>query len=155
MVDFAGKRSMGNGKESNRTRKISPLFGLLGILGLTGFLGPVGFRLLDQTVAFYIFFAFFGFFSFYFEGKMSNTLMDERFLENKVKAESIANNVFVIIIFFMLFFVGQQRFMMSADAKLIFVVIVCALALSVNMNLRTGLLYYFDKKDTEELEEEE
>lgn len=44
-------------------------------------------------------FVFFGFFGFFYEGKMSNTLIDERYKENKMRAQSTANKTALSIIF--------------------------------------------------------
>lgn len=83
-------------KSSNYTRKINPklgLFGLLGLLGFTGFIQDI------QSIPFsFIFFAFFGFFGFYYEGKMSETLIDERFELNSYRASAIANRIALIVI---------------------------------------------------------
>lgn len=61
----------------------------LGFLGLPAFLGLLGFWVYPQTgeVFPFAFFLFFGFFGFFFEGKMSHTLMDERYTENRAKAQ--------------------------------------------------------------------
>ncbi|MEG2087751.1 MAG: DUF3796 domain-containing protein [Angelakisella sp.] len=84
------------------TRKISPKLGLLGFLGFLGLIGFVPW-FLDFTdilaVPFpFLFFSFFGFFGFYYEGKMSETFIDERFQSNIYRAESIANKVSLAII---------------------------------------------------------
>ena len=53
----------------------------------------------DQTIFPFVFFVFFGFFGFFYEGKMSNTLIDERYKENKMRAQSTANKTALSIIF--------------------------------------------------------
>lgn len=68
--------------KTNRTHKISPILGFLGFFGFLGFMGGGWFR-----------FVFFGFFGFFFEGKMSNTLMDESFMG----IESLFNMVYILI----------------------------------------------------------
>lgn len=73
-------------RKTGRTRRLSPKFGLLGFLGFAGFAGFWSYGALGDLTPF-AFFAFFGFFGFFFEGKMSNTLMDERYKENAVRAE--------------------------------------------------------------------
>lgn len=84
------------------TRKISPKLGFLGFLGLLGFFGFAHWFLEFRdilTVPFpFFFFSFFGFFGFYYEGKMSDTFIDERFQSNSYRAESIANKVALLII---------------------------------------------------------
>ena len=42
----------------------------------------------DVVIAFFLFFGFFGFF---FEGKMSHMLIDERYTENRAKAQLTVN----------------------------------------------------------------
>ena len=55
----------------------------------------------------FIFFLFFGFFGFFYEGKMSNTLMDERYVENKLRAELTAHRVMRAIVFLTLILFGR------------------------------------------------
>ena len=84
--------------KTGRTRRLSPKLGFLGFCGFLGFAGFWTYGALGDLSGF-IFFAFFGFFGFFFEGKMSNTLMDERYRENVVRAELKAHRVgFSIII---------------------------------------------------------
>ena len=72
--------------KTGRTRRLSPKLGFLGFCGFLGFAGFWTYGAMGDLTGF-IFFAFFGFFGFFFEGKMSNTLMDERYKENAVRAE--------------------------------------------------------------------
>lgn len=75
---------------ANRTRRLNPKLGLLGFFGFLGFIGGAWTR-----------FVFFGFFGFFYEGKMSNTLMDERFslcvgnslIVSKIKADISAKMI--------------------------------------------------------------
>lgn len=85
----------------NYTRKISPF---LGIFGFFGFLGLGGFWTYKESgIIFpFIFFIFFGFFGFFFEGKLSHTLEDELFRENKRKAEIKAYKTGFMRLFFFL-----------------------------------------------------
>ena len=57
------------------TRTINPKLGFLGLLGFAGFLGFWTYSV-DKTIFPFVFFLFFGFFGFFYEGKMSNTLID-------------------------------------------------------------------------------
>ena len=88
--------------KATHTRTISPMFGMLGLFGFTGFLGfmpnTFGFSGMFSAPFPFLFFAFFGFFGFYYEGKMSNTMIDERFLSNKYRAGAIANKTSWIIV---------------------------------------------------------
>ena len=140
-------------RETGRTRRLSPKFGLLGFLGFFGFAGFWSYGALGDLSPF-VFFAFFGFFGFFFEGRMSDTLMDERFKENAVKAELKAYRVGFIAIFLLLILAGQGgRF----KAALIAPVLIAgtALAVALTMFLSEYLLYRYDHDDAAALEEGE
>jgi hypothetical protein len=77
------------GSTSQSTRTVNPKL---------GFLGFWTYRV-DQTIFPFVFFVFFGFFGFFYEGKMSNTLIDERYKESKMRAQSTANKTALSIIF--------------------------------------------------------
>lgn len=128
--------------KTNRTRRLSPKFGLLGFLGAFGFVGFWSYRTLGDLSPF-VFFAFFGFFGFFFEGKMSNTLMDERFQENAARAELQALRTGFAIIFLLLILMGQAgRFRAELVAPLLIAGI--ALAAALTMFLSEYLLYRYD-----------
>ena len=136
--------------ETGRTRRLSPKFGFLGFWGLLGFAGFWGYGALGDLSGF-AFFAFFGFFGFFFEGKMSNTLMDERFKENAVKAELRAYRAGFVIIFLLLILMGQAgRFRAELVAPVLIIGI--ALAVALTMFLSEYLLYRYDHDDALELE---
>jgi len=80
--------------KATHTKKINPRFGLLGFMGFLGFL-PMYLNVTNvfHVPTFFFFFGFFGFFGFHYEGKMSCTLIDERFIINKNRASSIASKV--------------------------------------------------------------
>lgn len=137
---------------TNRTRKLNPKLGFLGILGLAGFLGFYTYPAFHVYFPF-CFFGFFGFFGFFFEGKMSDTLMDERFRENASRAERQAYRTGFIIIFLLLVIVGQGR--ASAELVLPMLMIGIALALALTLFLSEYLLYRYDHDDAAALEEEE
>lgn len=137
---------------TGRTRRVNPKFGLLGFLGFLGFAGFWTYGALGDLSGF-VFFAFFGFFGFFFEGKMSNTLMDERFRENAVKAELKALRTGFAIIFFLLILAGQaDRFNTGLIAPVLIAGI--ALAVALTMFLSEYLLYRYDHEGAAELEEE-
>lgn len=137
---------------TNRTRKLNPKLGFLGILGLAGLLGFYTYPAFHVYFPF-CFFGFFGFFGFFFEGKMSDTLMDERFRENASRAERQAYRTGFIIIFLLLVIVGQGR--ASAELVLPMLMIGIALALALTLFLSEYLLYRYDHDDATALEEEE
>ena len=66
---------------------------------------------MDKTIFPFVFFMFFGFFGFFYEGKMSNTYIDERYKENKMKAGMTANRIALTIIFLAVLILGQGKFM--------------------------------------------
>ena len=134
------------------TRKINPKLGYLGFLGLIGFLGFWSYGI-DKTIFPFIFFMFFGFFGFFYEGKMSGTLMDEMYKENKLKASAKANKISLGIIFLSLIILGQGRIMVNLDFTLIAFVIVVALAIALEIFLNQYLLYRYDH--SEQIEESE
>lgn len=141
-------------KDAQTTREISPK---LGFLGFFGFLGLIGFwsYSVDKTIFPFAFFIFFGFFGFFFEGKMSNTFMDERYKENKMRAHMTANRISLGIIFLAMIVVGQGRLMMSLEITLIAFFIVVVLALALELFLSEYLLYRYDHDDSLEDESEE
>lgn len=138
--------------ETNRTRKLSPKLGLLGILGFFGFAGFWSYGVLGDLTPF-AFFTFFGFFGFFFEGRMSNTLMDERFKENAVKAELKAYRVGFVMIFLLLI-VSTHAARSRASLLAPILVAGIALAVALSMFLSEYLLYRYDHDDAAALEED-
>lgn len=128
---------------SKTTRKINPKLGLLGFFGFFGFLGFWTYSV-DKSIFPFAFFAFFGFFSFFFEGKMSNTFMDERYQENRVRAELAAHRVTVAIIFLSLIVLSRGALLGNLEYTLIAMVILLSLALAVDVFLGEYLLYRYD-----------
>ncbi len=127
------------------TRTINPKLGLLGFLGFAGFLGFWTYSL-DKTIFPFVFFMFFGFFGFFYEGKMSNTFMDERYKENKMKAQNVANKTSLSIIFLAVLVLGRGRFMGNLEYTLIAFVIVAALSIALEIFLSQYLLYHYDNE---------
>ena len=149
-VGIAQKRQV---RATGRTRRLSPKLGFLGFLGVLGFAGFWSYGVLGDLSGF-AFFAFFGFFGFFFEGKMSNTLMDERFRENAAKAELKAYRVGFTVVFLLLILMGQAgRFKAELVAPALIIGI--ALAVALTMFLSEYLLYRYDHDDAMELEAED
>ncbi len=138
-------------ERSNRTRKLNPKLGFLGILGFAGFLGFYTYINFGEYFPF-CFFGFFGFFGFFFEGRMSNTFMDERFRENALRAERDACRTGIIILFFLLLIAGQGR--VPASFTLPALLIGISLDLALTLFLSVYLLYRYDQGGAMELEEE-
>ncbi|MDO5548531.1 MAG: DUF3796 domain-containing protein [Eubacteriales bacterium] len=125
------------------TRTIHPGLGLLGFLGFIGFLGFWTYRM-DKTFFPFLFFMFFGYFGFFYEGKMSNTFMDERYEKNKIKAHRIADKTAIAIIFLAVLFLGQGKLMGNSDYTLAALIIVISLSIALKIFLSTYLLYHYD-----------
>ena len=104
---------------TNRTRKLNPKLGILGLLGFLGFLGFWTWPAYRMYTPF-CFFVFFGFFGFFFEGKMSDTLMDERYRENAAHAQTDACRIGLSAIFFLMVLVaGPAEGRMPAETALL------------------------------------
>ncbi len=138
--------------KTGRTRRLSPKLGFLGFCGFLGFAGFWTYGALGDLSGF-IFFAFFGFFGFFFEGKMSNTLMDERYKENAARAERKALRIGFGIIFFLLIFAGQAG---RLTAELVAPILIAGIALAVALTifLSEDLLYRYDYDDAAAMEED-
>lgn len=136
---------------TNRTRRVSPKWGLLGFLGFFGFAGFYSYSAFGDLTPF-CFFAFFGFFGFFFEGKMSNLLMDERYLENAAHAERTAYRTGFILVFLLLILSAQSS---KLSAELTIAVLITGLALTValTMFLSEYLLYRYDHDGAPEEDE--
>lgn len=148
---FRAKR--GGGAPSNHTRKLSPMLGLLGFLGFLGFAGIWTYQV-DGSIFPVCFFLFFGFFGFFFEGKMSDTLMDERFRENADRAQLKAYKTGFILLFLLLLVVGG-RVLGNLELTAIIFQAGTALILGVTLFLSEYLLYRYDCADRRVPEEGE
>ena len=124
-------------------RAVNPRLGLLGLLGFLGFLGFWSYRT-DGSIFPFVFFLFFGFFGFFFEGKLSGTLMDERYRENQLRARTTANRIALTIIFLAVLLLGQGKIMGNLELTLVAFVIVVVLALALELFLSSYLLYRYD-----------
>lgn len=139
-VVFANNRRAGTAQS---TRTISPKLGFFGLFGFVGFLGFWTYSV-HQVVFPFISFIFFGFFGFFYEGKMSDTLMDERYRENRIKAQATADKTALAIIFLALIILGQGRLIGNLEYTLIAFIIVTALAMALAIFLSEYLLYRYD-----------
>ncbi len=132
--------------DKSKTRKLNPKLGFLGALGFAGFFGIWSYQASNDVFPF-IFFGFFGFFGFFFEGKMSNVLMDERYMENRTKAQLQAYRIGFSITAMTLFASTWDWLFRSNDIKLLFITIVLSLAYAFVIFLAEYLLYHYDSKD--------
>ena len=85
---------------------------------------------------------------------MSHTLMDERYTENRVKAQLTAAKIALSIIFVAVILLAQGC---GGDAVLIALLIVLSLTLALYLFLSEYLLYRYDHDDlpAEDFEESE
>lgn len=144
--------SMSN-KGQTHTRRINPKLGLLGLLGILGFSGflPDALMVFNPRSAltapiFFFFFGFFGFFGFYYEGKLSNTLIDERFVANSHRATALANRASLLLIFFASIFVMTIIRIHPYHMLGIFIAII-GLAFGLAFFLQSYLLYRFETEE--------
>ncbi len=130
--------------ETNRTRQLNPKLGFLGFFGFCGFLGFLPVSALSSYTPF-VFFVFFGFFGFFFEGKMSNTLKDERFQENVRRARLDAYGAGIQIIFLLVVANGLIDFPPELRASVLLVVL--SLTMALVLFLQEYLLYRYDRQE--------
>lgn len=130
-------------RETNTTRRINPGFGFLGFLG---FLGFMGFWTYSQNKTIYplMFFLFFGFFGFFYEGKLSNTFMDERFQENALRAQLTSLKISLSVIIAAFVILSQGALFGSLEYNLLAAVTVVFLSLALALFLNEYLLYRYD-----------
>ena len=133
---------------SKTTRKINPKLGLLGFAGFLGFVGFWSYSAF-HIVSPFVFFTFFGFFGFFYEGKMSNTFMDERYEENRARAELTAHRTAISITFLSLLLLNLNAgaLLGSLEYTLIALTILISLAIALDMFLSEYLLYRYDCAD--------
>ena len=140
-------------KNARFTRRVDPRMGFLGFAGLFGFLGFWSYP--AQGVVFpFAFFIFFGFFGFFYEGRLSNTLMDERYKENWTRAHFNANKTALAVIFLAVLLLGYGCLPLGLEATLILFYILVVLALALEMFLGEYLLYRYDHDQPAEESEE-
>lgn len=137
---------MSAGAGKGKTRKLNPKLGFLGILGFAGFLGIWSYQASKEVFPF-IFFTFFGFFGFFFEGKMSDTLKDERYIENRMRAQIQAYRIGFSISATTLIASSWGWLFRTNDSKLIFITIALSLSYALVVFLAEYLLYCYDCKD--------
>ena len=132
-----------------RTRKLNPKLGFLGLLGFAGFLGIWSYQINNDVFPF-VFFSFFGFSGFFFEGKMSNTLMDERYVENRMKAQLQAYRIGFSITALTLIASSWSWLFRTNDSKLLFITIALSLSYALVKFIAEYLVYRYDIKENSE-----
>lgn len=133
-------------KKFNKTRKINPRIGMLGFLGFLGFFG-IHTLIANANPSPFVFFTFFGFFGFYYEGKLSDTLIDEMYEENRKKATFKAYNIGFNTIF-ILVLVAPHIYRNYLGAVLL---IALSLIIALVIFLQEYFIYYYENK-VEEVE---
>lgn len=125
------------------SRTVSPYWGLCGFLGFAGFWTYYEF---GQIYPF-VFFIFFGFFGLFFEGKLSHTLEDELFQENKRKAEIRAYKTGFKLLFVVLWLMGIGMFSRNVEWCAIFMLISVSLIYALVLFLSNYWLYCYEKEE--------
>lgn len=138
--------------QNKRTRRLDPRLGWLGVLGFLGFAGFWTYRIAGEIFPF-CFFAFFGFFGFFYEGKMSDIYMDERFRENATRAQLVALKIGFSIMMLALILLGRGALLGSLEYTAIAVLILLSCTIGLVMFLSEYLLYRYDYDD--KLEDDE
>ncbi len=131
-------------KDKRYSRTISPYLGLCGIFGFLGFGGFWTYYEFGEIYPF-VFFIFFGFFGFFFEGKLSHTLEDELFQENKRKAQLEAYKIGFRLLFVVIWLMGLGMFSRNVEWCAIFMLISVSLIYALVLFLSNYLLYRYEK----------
>ncbi len=137
---------MKQAKTHTHTPKINPLIGLLGCIGFVGFI-PLIIEVPDPSPFDFTFFAFFGLFGFYYTAKMSNTLIDERYIANQLRATTIANRIASAIIIAGVLFISNLENSVELYTVTSLLITVIALAFSLSLFLQQFLLYKFETEE--------
>ncbi len=75
---------------------------------------------------------------------MSHTFMDERYKENRMKAQMTANKTALAIIFLAALILGQGKLMGNLEYNLIALIIVVMLSVALEVFLGEYLLFRYD-----------
>lgn len=137
-----------NGGRNNAgmTRKLNPHFGWFGFAGLFGFIGIPAYMLQQQVWPFF-FFVFFGFFGFFYEGKLSSTLMDERFKEEQSRASLKAYKTGFGLLWLVTWLTGITGSHLSAGSVAVIFSVASSLIIALVLFLSNYLLYKYDTEE--------
>lgn len=133
---------------ANVTRRLDPRFGWFGFFGFFGFLGVPAYMMQQQVWPFF-FFVFFGFFGFFYEGKLSSTLIDERFQEEQSRAQLKAYKTGFGLLWAVTWLTGITGSHLTASSVAIIYSVASSLIIALVLFMSNYLLY---KYDTEGLE---
>lgn len=131
--------------EEHYSRKLSPRLGICGVFGFAGFAGFWTYQVQGNIFPF-MFFIFFGFFGFFFEGKLSHTLKDELYLENRRRASLKAYQIGFSLLFLVIWLVGMGVFSSNVEWCAIFMLISISLIYALVLFLSNYLLYRYEKE---------
>ncbi len=130
------------------TRRLDPRLGWFGFAGLCGFLGIPAY-LWQQEVWPFFFFIFFGFFGFFYEGKLSGTLMDERFREEQDRAQLKAYKTGFGLLWFVTWLTCIIGNRWHAELVALIFTVASSLIIALVLFLNSYLLYKYDTEDAE------
>ena len=128
------------------TRTVSPRFGWLGFCGFLGFGGFWTYAASGKIFPF-VFFIFFGFFGFFFEGKLSHTLEDELFQENRRRAELKAYRIGFALLFIVIWLMGMGFFTRNVEWCAVFMLAAISFIYGLTIFLSNYLLYRYERMD--------
>lgn len=143
LILWTSVRNQKHVRETQTTRRISLRFGFLGFLGFLGFMGFWTYSQ-NKDIGPFMFFLFFGFFWFFYEGKLSNTFMDERFKENALKAQVTSLKISFSIIIAAFVILSQGALFGNLEYNLLVAMVVVFLAIALAIFLYEYLLYRYD-----------
>ncbi|NLY21581.1 MAG: DUF3796 domain-containing protein [Tissierellia bacterium] len=118
-----------------------------------GFLGFFGFtKLFIPEIESYFMFMFFIFFAWYWNIKIDGEIVDERLLENKLKASSYGFGVSFLVIYIIIILLNSYTinffpFLESIEARYDFLTAIVVLSLALGVNLTSYLTYKYEVQD--------
>lgn len=128
------------------SRTVSPRLGWLGLFGFLGFGGFWTYAESGQIFPF-IFFVFFGFFGFFFEGKLSHTLEDELFQENRRRAELKAYRIGFSLVFIVIWLMGMGFLNRNVEWCAVFMLASLSFIYGLVLFLSNYLLYRYERME--------
>lgn len=128
------------------TRKIPPF---LGVFGICGFLGFSGFWTYSEysIISPFLFFTLFGVFGLFFEGKLSHTLEDELFQQNKTRADLKSYKTGFVLLVIVILLSRWRIFALNAEWCAIFLLISVSLIVALVLFQKNYLLYCYEKEE--------
>ena len=125
---------------------LTSVWSVLGGFGFLGFGGFWTYAAFDKIFPF-IFFVFFGFFGFFFEGKLSHTLEDELFQENRRRAELKAYRIGFALLFVVIWLMGMGFLSRNVEWCAVFMLASMSLIYGLVLFLSNYLLYRYERME--------